>query len=193
MRRLSIATALLLLAAPALASAEAGEAANFLGFPVWLWKTANLLAFVGLLVYLLARPLSAFFHARRDQIARQLADAARQRDEAARMTAEMETRVAALQAEMAGLRDRLRGEGEREKAELERAGEAEAARLLAQLDDEARRRVQEARTQLASEAAAIAADLARELLERELTPADRERIFRRTLERLAAPPTGGAQ
>ena len=161
MRRLSIATALLLLAAPALASAEAGEAANFLGFPVWLWKTANLLAFVGLLVYLLARPLSAFFHARRDQIARQLADAARQRDEAARMTAEMETRVAALQAEMAGLRDRLRGEGEREKAELERAGEAEAARLLAQLDDEARRRVQEARTQLASEAAAIAADLAR--------------------------------
>ena len=193
MKRLPIATALLLLAAPAFASAEGGEPATFLGLPVWLWKTANLLAFVGLLVYLLARPLSSFFRARREQIARQLADAARQRDEAARMTAEMGTRVAALQAEMAGLRDRLRSEGEREKAELERAGEAEAARLLAQLDDEARRRVQEARTQLAGEAAAIAADLARELLERELTPADRERIFRSTLERLAAPPAGGAR
>jgi len=192
-RRLPLVTVLLLVAAPALASSEAAAPATFLGLPVWLWKTANLLAFFGLLVYLLARPMSQFFHARREEVARSLADAARQRDEAAQMKSEMEKRVAALQGEIAALRQRLRSDGEREKADLKRAGEADAARLLAQLDQEAQRRVQEARSQLAGEAAKIAAELALELLQRELTPADRDRIFKRTLDRLSASPAGGAR
>ena len=192
MRRLPIVTTLLLLAAPALAS-EGAAPSTFLGLPVWLWKTANLLAFFGLLVYLLAKPMSHFFRTRREAVARGLADAARQRVEAAQMKAEMEKRVAALQGEIVALRERLARDGEREKAELERAGDVEAARLLAQLDQEAQRRVAEARTQLAGEAATIAAELALELLQRELTPADRERIFKRTLERLSAPVPGGAR
>ncbi len=192
MRRLPFVTAAFLLAAPALAS-EGAAAATFLGLPVWLWKTANLLAFFALLVYLLARPLSQFFRSRREEIARALADAARQREEAAQMKAEMERRVASLQGEIAAMRERLVRDGEREKAELERAGEAEAARVLAQLDLEAQRRVAEARTRLAGEAAELAAEMAFELLQRELTPADRDRIFKRTLERLAAPAAGGAR
>ena len=192
MRRLPIVTTLLLLAAPALAS-ESASPSTFLGLPVWLWKTANLLAFFGLLVYLLAKPRSHFFRTRREAVARGLADAARQREEAAQMKADMEKRVAALQGEIVALRERLARDGEREKAELERAGDVEAARLLAQLDQEAQRRVAEARTQLAGEAATIAAELALELLQRELTPADRERIFKRTLERLSAPVPGGAR
>ena len=193
MKRTPFVVFLLLYAVPVLASPEKVAPTTFLGLPVWLWKTANLLLFFGLLVYLLAKPLSAFFHARREEIARQLADAIRAREDAVKMKAEMESRVASLQGEIASLRDRLRSDGERERAELGRQGEAEAARLLAQLDQEAQRRVAEARTQLAGEAAAIAADLARELLERELTPADRERIFKRTLERLTALPAGGAR
>lgn len=189
MRRLPIVLALVLVAAPALASSEE-PAATFLGVPVWLWKTANLVAFVGLLVYLLAKPLRHFFHTRREEISRALADAARQREEAAQMRAEMESRVASLQGEITALRERLQRDGEREKQELERAGDAEAARVLAALDQEAQRRVGEARASLAGEAAQVAADLALELLERELTPADRERIFKRTLEKLTASPRG---
>ena len=192
MRRLPIVTVAFLLAAPALAS-ESAAPSTFLGLPVWLWKTANLLVFFGLLVYLLAKPLSQFFHTRREEVARALADAARQREEAVQMKAEMEKRVAALQQEIATLSERLRSDGEREKAELERAGQAESVRLLAQLDQEAQRRVAEARTRLAGEAAEIAAEMALELLQRELTPADRERIFKRTLERLSAPVHGGAR
>lgn len=193
MKRLPIGLVLLLYAIPALASPEKEAATTFLGLPVWLWKTANLLAFFGLLVYLLAKPMAQFFRTRRDEIGRQIAEAARQRDEAVRMKAEMESRVAALQGEIAALRERLKADGERERAELERQGDAEAARLLGQLDQEAQRRVAEARTQLAGEAAQIAADMAMELLERELTPADRERIFKRTLDRLSAMPSGGAR
>jgi len=54
-------------------------------------------------------------------------------------------------------------------------------------------RVEEARASLSREAAGIAAELAIELLEKELTDADRERIFTSTLERLKARAAGGVQ
>ena len=171
-----------LVALPALAASE--SPATFLGLPTALWKLANLLAFVGLLVYLLAKPLRGFFHARGESVSRSLGEAAQQREQAARLATEMEQRVAALQGEIGSLQERLRQEGERERKALEQQGEADATRLLAQLDDEAKRRVEEARVGLAHEAADVAAELAREILEKELTAADRERIFARTLERL---------
>jgi len=171
-----------LVALPALAASEGP--ATFLGLPTALWKLANLLAFVGLLVYLLAKPLRGFFHARGESVSRSLGEAAQQREQAARLATEMEQRVAALQGEIGSLQERLRQEGERERKALEQQGEADATRLLAQLDDEAKRRVEEARVGLAHEAADVAAELAREILEKELTAADRERIFARTLERL---------
>jgi F-type H+-transporting ATPase subunit b len=192
-KRTPLIVLFLLYALPVVAAPEKEAPTTFLGLPVWLWKTANLVLFFGLLVYLLAKPLARFFHVRREEIARQLADAARAREEAVKMKAEMESRVASLEGEITALRDRLRSDGERERAELARQGEVEASRLLAQLDQEAQRRVAEARAQLAGEAATIAADLALELLQREITPADRERIFKRTLERLSAPPAGGVR
>ena len=112
--------------------------------------------------------------------------------EAERFRIEMEHRVATLAGEIATLKERLRSEGERERQALERQGEGEAARLVSQIEQEAARRVQDARRQLASEAASVAADLAVELLRRELTAEDRERIFRTTLERLGERPAGSA-
>ena len=170
----------------ALPASAAEEGSGFLGVPSLVWKSANLVVFFGLLAWLLARPLSKFFRARRDQIGSQLEEATFHQQEAERLRAEMEQRIAALAGEIAELKDRLRREGEREREALERQGEAEAARLLSQLDLEASRRVHEARRQLASEAASVAAELALELLERELTSEDRERIFRATLERMTA-------
>lgn len=65
-------------------------------------------------------------------------------------------------------------------------GEREAARLLQQVDEQARRRLAQAREELAREAAMAAATAAWELLQREITPADRERIFAATLAQLEA-------
>ncbi len=192
MRRLApLALAALFVSLPAWAAEEGGE--TFLGLPTIAWKIANFIVFFGLLFFLLARPLSKFFHTRRGEVAAQLAEAENQKRETERFRAEMEARVASLAGEIAALQKRLEGEGERERQALERQGEAEAARLAAQIEQEAARRVQDARRQLAAEAAAVAADLAVELLEHELTPADRERIFAATLARLGERPTGGTR
>lgn len=191
MRRLVMAAVVWGAAWPAWASEGGPE--TFLGMPVVVWKTLNLLGFFGLLVYLLAKPMAAFFRTRRDGIARQLEEATRQRQEAERLTAEMEQKVASLESEISAMQERLRLEGERDRVALEKQGEAEAARFLAQIDQEAGRRVDEARAELARDAAGVAAELARELLQKELTPADQERIFASTLERLKARAAGGVQ
>lgn len=180
-----------------LASADpawaAGGSDTWLGLPRVLWYTLNLLLFFGLLGWLLAKPLSAFFRTRQEEIARQLAEATRQQEEAVRMKAEMERRLASLESEIAALRQRLYDDGVRERAALVQQGEQEAERLLAQLDREAERRREEAQASLAREAASVAAELAWELLQREVTAEDRERIFRSTLERLRSQVKGGVQ
>lgn len=182
-----------LLAAAEPAWAASGGSDTWLGIPRVLWYTLNLLLFFGLLGWLLAKPLAAFFRTRQEEIARALAEATRQQEEAARMRVEMERRVTSLEGEIAALRQRLRDDGVRERAALVQQGEQEAQRLLSQLDEEAARRREEAQASLAREAAGIAAELAWELLQREVTPEDRERIFRTTLERLRGQVKGGVQ
>lgn len=182
-----------LLAAAEPAWAASGGSDTWLGLPRVVWYTLNLLLFFGLLGWLVAKPMAAFFRTRQEEIARTLAQATRQQEEAARLQAEMEQRVASLESEIAALRQRLHDDGVRERAALAQQGEQEAERLLAQLDGEAARRREEAHASLAREAAGIAAELAWELLQREVTPEDRERIFRATLERLRGQVKGGVQ
>lgn len=190
-RRALIALGGLCVAIPAWAADEGGE--TFLGLPTLFWKVANFVDFFGLLFFLLARPLSRFFQSRRAQIVAQMQEAERQKCEAEQFRGEMEKRIAGLVGEIAALQERLKGEGERELQALERQGEHEAARLIAQIEQEAARRVQDARRQLAAEAASVAADLAVELLRRELTAEDRDRIFKTTLARLGERPAGSVR
>ncbi len=167
------------------AEAAEGAAATFLGIPTVLWKIANLVVFMGVLAWLLARPLSRFFHTRREEIVRELREAERLRAEAVAMQQEMTAKMAALEGEMTALRDRLRREGEAERERLLVEGEQEAAKLLRQVEDEAARRLLAARQQLAREAAEAAAAVAWEILGKEITPEDRDRIFEATLARLS--------
>lgn len=184
MTRLFIIFAMLFAAVPAWASEGAGEAAGFLGIPTLVWKILNFLVYFGLLIYLLRKPLANVFRSRREGVARVLTEAEQQQAEAARMKAEMDARVASLEREIAELRDRMAREGERERAALVSQGIAEADRVSTQLGEEADRRLAAARVTLAREAADVAAELAWDLLKREVTPNDRERIFAETLARL---------
>lgn len=185
MSKLFFAVVLMIWASPALA-AGGGEAGPFLGLPRPLWYTVNLLLFLGLLGYLVAKPLNRFFTDRSAEVSRQLVEAQRQQEEAMALRRELDGRVHSLEAEVTALRERLREEADRDRQALDLQGEREAARMVQQVDAEVHRRLLEARELLARDAANLAADLAWELLEREMEPADRERIFQRTLRRLQA-------
>lgn len=171
-----------------LAQAEAAQGASptWLGLPILFWKILNLLVFLGFLTWLLARPLSRFFHGRGEEVSKELVEAERQKREAVALQREVAAKMGHLQEEIRVLRERLRQEGEAERDRLAAEGEKEAARLLQQVEEETRRRLAQAREQLAREAAIAAAKAAWELLEREVTPEDQERIFEATLAQLEA-------
>lgn len=170
-------------AAPALA-AEGGE--HFLGLPMPLWKAVNLVLFLAALVWFVGRPLGRFLESRRDGIQYELAEARRKLAEAEELRSQVLKRLEEVEGEVAELRERAAREGEAERDRILAAAEKEEKRLLARVDDEIARRTAETRQHLAEDTAALTAELARELLEREVTDSDRERVLERSLVALRA-------
>ena len=88
-----------LLPAMLLLSSEEGEhaAEKFLGIPMTVWQLINLVLFIAVLWYLVARPLSNAFRKRQDEIEERRRQAEKQRDDAQRLTAEIRERTARIE------------------------------------------------------------------------------------------------
>ena len=85
----------------ALLLAGGGEGAHtFLGLPYPFWQTLNLLAFLGLLVWLLRKPLVQFFQNRRTQVADALTKAEADRDRWRDLAEKLTDRPAAPPADL---------------------------------------------------------------------------------------------
>lgn len=182
--RVAAATVLIAaIAAPALA-AEGGE--SFLGIPLPLWKAVNLVAFLAALVWFVGRPLGRFLESRRDGIRYELDEARHKLEEAEKLRAEVLKRLDEVESEVAEMRARAEREGEAERDQILAAAAEEDQRLLRRVEDEITRRTAETRQRLAEDTAALTAELARELLEREITESDRQRVLERSLVALRA-------
>jgi F-type H+-transporting ATPase subunit b len=119
---------------------------NYPGFEAW--KFINLFVFVGLLVYLLRRPLSEAFKHRREAIRAELIKAQQERDAALARLSEIEARLNNLDAET----ERIREQATRE-------AELEAARIAEQTNADVEKIRDNARREIASAAAAARRDL----------------------------------
>ncbi|HEX8264405.1 MAG TPA: ATP synthase F0 subunit B [Pyrinomonadaceae bacterium] len=95
---------------------------NYPGFEAW--KFLNLFIFVGALVYLLRRPVSNAFKARREAIRAELIKAQQERDAALAKLRQVEERLQNLDAETARIREQSVREAE---AEATRIAEQTAA------------------------------------------------------------------
>jgi F-type H+-transporting ATPase subunit b len=155
-----------------------------------LWKTgARLLNFavlVGVLVYFLRAPMSAFLAQRGVTIRRDLTSAAEMRQEAAAQLAEIERKVAALPGTLAALRAQAARDIAAERVRFRDASEAERRRLI----ELARRRVEMALRVAERELALHAADLiverATARIRRLITPEDQARLIDEYLARVPA-------
>lgn len=179
MRRAIVAAAGLATAAPAWAS-EGG--ATHLFIPDAVWLPLNLLAFLSLLYWFVGRPLSRFLESRREGIAHELEEAQRKLAEAEELRSQVVRRLAEVEQEVVELRDRAEREGRAEAERIAEQAEAEAGRFLRRVEEEVTRRQAETRTLLAQETATLTAELAREILGREVQDADRARVLERSLD-----------
>ena len=161
------------------------HASTFLGLPLWLWQLVNLVAFLGVLLYFVARPLAAMFRSRQLAVEERLREAKELRAEAARLGAEVHERMAKLDQEIAEVRARGLAEGEAERVALSEKADREVERVRREAEEEIGRRLAAAKQDLRRVAADLTSASAREMLASQITDDDRRRLFEEGVTRLA--------
>ncbi|HVR42955.1 MAG TPA: ATP synthase F0 subunit B [Thermoanaerobaculia bacterium] len=168
--------------------ADAGEARHeeqtYFGIPAWILKLLNLILFVGLLGYLLSKPVRTALAERRAKIRRDLAEAAERRRKADQLAAEIQARLDQIEKEVDSILLRSTEEGERQKQELIAQGEAEARKIVAQARSAVDAQLKQAKSELTELAGELAAERALGILEAEMTDADRRKIFAEGVEEI---------
>lgn len=177
-----------------LAAQEAEEhASKFLGLPLWLWQLVNLVAFLAVLLYFVARPLAAMFRNRQLAVEERLREAKALRAEAARLGAEVHERMARLDVEIAEIRARGLAEGEAERASLSEKADREVERVRREAEEEIGRRLAAARMELRRAAADLTTGAAREMLAAQITDEDRRRLLDEGVAELSREPGEAAR
>jgi len=141
-----------LLLAEATHGAESGFAKfynDYLNIPGFeAWKFINLAVFIGLMTYLLKKPLGEAFKKRREQIRSELIRAEEEKKAALAMLTETEAKLAQLENEKAEILKRAKDEAEFEKNRLAEHTKIEAERLRVQAEAELGRIQSQSRAEL---------------------------------------------
>ena len=152
-----------------------------IGIPDYIWLSINLTLFLYVLQRYVGRPMGAFLQTRRDGIAEELANARTQLEEADRLQADVTKRLADVQEEIEQIKKQAEADGRAEAERIAQQTVVDEERFLKRIDDEISRREAETRARLAQDTADLTAQLARDLLNEEMTDADRRRVFDKSL------------
>lgn len=140
---------------------------NFPGFEAW--RFINLTIFVAILVYLLKKPLTNAFKAKRETIRAELIKAEEEKQAALSQLTTTEAKLINLEAEKQTIRQRAAQEAEAEKLRISEQAEFEMNKLREQANSEIERKNQLARTELRKFSAEESIRLAEEKIKREIT------------------------
>jgi F-type H+-transporting ATPase subunit b len=121
-------------------------------------------------------PIREYIRSRRLEVVASLGAAAESKRRASSLVEEYRGRLAAVDAEMRSIENALSAEGERERAKLLADSEAQAQKIKADARFLAEQEIKSARQQLREELAREAEAGARELIERNMSPADQQRL-----------------
>jgi len=157
----------------------AGGETPWYNYPGWeVWRFFNLILFVGALIFLLRRPVSASLAARRDSIRQELMRAQEERKAALAKLEEVEARLAQLGAEVETVRAQARREADTERENITRATAEETRRLREQAQREIESAGKVARQDLRRYAAEHSVRLAEDLIRREIGAEDDTRLMK---------------
>lgn len=163
------------------ASAEEHHGETYFGIPGWILKIANMLLFIGVLVYFVGGPVKKAFAERSEAIRRANEEARERRVRADQMAGEIQARLTAIEAEVKAIHERAEAEGERQKRELLAAAEAEAQKILSNARSEVDNRLKHAKGELTEFAGKLASERAEELLRETITEQDQRKLFKDSL------------
>ena len=149
-----------------------------------IYQAANFALLIGVIFFVARKPVVAYFAGRREQIKADLDQAASTLAAAEARQTEIESKLADLTAQLDEIRElsRLRAEEESERI-LAKAREA-ADRIQTDAIEASAQELMRAQRELRSEAAALAVELAAEILNEEVGDADRERLLDEFISRV---------
>lgn len=142
---------------------------NYPGFE--LWKFINLAIFVGLMIYVLKKPLTEAFKAKREGIRAELIKAEAEKQAALSQLTSAEAKLAGLDTEKAAVLRKANEEAEAEKRRLSEQTEAEVNKLREQTNGEISRLTKQTRAQLRKFSAEESIRLAEEKLRSQIDAA----------------------
>ena len=163
-----------------------GDTLNqYLNYPGWeAWKFFNLFLFVGVLIYVLRRPVGASLKARKDSIRQELVRAQEERNAALAKLEEVNARLLALSAETEAIKLQAQEEAIAESARIEQSTEAEMRKLRQQALQEIEGAGKSARQQLRRLAAEQSVQLAEDFIRRDIRIEDDARLVNDYVEEL---------
>ena len=150
------------------------------------WETiaysgANLLLFVGLMVWFAWRPVGDSLKARALKVRQSIDESARVRDEAHARFSDIEGRLISLDRRIDEMQTRSDADADAEAVRIAERAQVDAARIRGTTERTIREEADRARDQIRGEAVALAVALARETLKKTLTAEDQERLAREIL------------
>lgn len=166
-----------------LAAAEGGGSQGFVDM-MTIAKLINLALFVGLLIYLLRRPVSNTLRTRRENIRRELTRAQEERNAALAKLEEIDARLSRLDEEVTAIRAQAQREAAEERLRIERSTEEDLRKLSEQAQREIEGASKAARADLRRYVAEESVRLAEEMLRAQMRPEDDARLVRDYVEDL---------
>jgi F-type H+-transporting ATPase subunit b len=165
---------------------EGHKEKTYFGIPGWILKIANMVLFIGVLVYFVGGPVKKAFAERSEAIRAAAAEARERRTKADQMAETIQARLSAIEGEVRAIQDRAVAEGERQKRELLAAAEAEAQKILANARNEVDNRLKHARAELTEYAGQLASERAKAILRETMTDNDQRKLFQDSLREVGA-------
>ncbi len=155
---------------------------NIPGFE--LWKFINLAIFVALLVYVLKKPLSEAFKAKREQIRSELIKAEEEKKAALARLTTVEAKLAQLETEKETILKNAKDEAAAEKKRLAEQTKADIERLRLQMEAEIARLANQSRAELRRFSAEESIRLAEEKLRSQIDDGTDSRLVKASISEI---------
>ncbi len=156
------------------------EYLNYPGFEAW--RFFNLALFVAIMIYLLKKPLTEAFKAKRETIRAELIKAEEEKQAALAQLTATEAKLARLDAETQGIRQRAEAEAHAEKSRIQDQTEFEISKLREQANGEIERKSKLARLVLRRFTAEESIRLAEEKIRQQINTEKDAQLVRASIQ-----------
>jgi len=170
--------------APTRLLAAGGIESSFSDTWLTIGKAFNLMVIISVLVYFLRKPIGNFFARRSADIQRRIREAEQARDEAQVRLADIQARLEKLDAEVEEIRRQAEADAQAERQKILAQTEQDVEKMRQRARNEIENLKMQTIRELREYTATRVVELAGDVLRRELTAEDEERLFNTFLEKM---------